>query len=156
MKRRNPYPEQLVFGQNLQFLAQKENVTDGELAKRLNYDKNAISAIFLGNKNLTITTIDKIAKYFGIPVYSMFLRNFRDDFNMFKDIGYSNRTWEILQNNLKNFIGKDGIVSATKINFDPGYISRLCSGKYKNVRVETIIRLSKEIKIAFSDLLQEN
>lgn len=156
MKRKNPYPEQLIFGQNLQFLTQKENINDGELARRLKYDKNAISAIFLGNKNLTITTIDKIAKYFEVPVYSMFLRNFRDDFNTFKAIGYSNKTWEILQNNLKIFIGKDGIISATKINFDSGYISRLCSGKYKNVRVETILRLSKEIKIAFPDLLQEN
>lgn len=61
-----------VIADNLIKLRKKHNLTQGEMAEKLNYSDNAISRWERGEVTPSVETLDQIATIFNIPLTSLF------------------------------------------------------------------------------------
>ena len=60
------------FGQNVKELRRAANISQEELALRLNADQAYVSRIESGQMNVTLETIEEIAKALGSEVSALF------------------------------------------------------------------------------------
>ena len=61
-----------IIADNLIKLRKKNNLTQGEMAERLNYSDNAVSRWERGEVTPSIETLEQISKIFNIPLTSLF------------------------------------------------------------------------------------
>ena len=54
------------LGQNMKRIRMKKNMSQGDIARALEVDRGYISNIESGKKNLTLTTIQKLADALGV------------------------------------------------------------------------------------------
>ena len=54
------------FGENLRKLRLSNNLSQGQLAKKIGSDKSYISTIENGKKNITLETMKKLAQALGV------------------------------------------------------------------------------------------
>lgn len=60
-------------GKNIQSLRKQKKLTQEKLGERAGIDAKYISALELGYRNPTVTTLEKIAKGLGVEVYELFI-----------------------------------------------------------------------------------
>ncbi len=68
---------QTIIANNLSYLRRKNNLTQQELALKINYSDNAISRWERGEATPTIETLEIIAHYFGIKVSDLLDENYQ-------------------------------------------------------------------------------
>lgn len=59
-------------GSNIKKIRLSKNMSQGDISRKLNIDRGYISKIEKGEKNITIITIEKIARALNIPVEKLF------------------------------------------------------------------------------------
>ncbi len=62
-----------VIGKKIQKIREKKRITQDQLEAETGINAKYISAIECGKKNLTIKTLEKIAKGLGIELFELFL-----------------------------------------------------------------------------------
>lgn len=67
---------QTIIANNLIYLRRKNNLTQQELASKINYSDNAISRWERGEATPTIETLEIIAAYFGVKVSDLIDENY--------------------------------------------------------------------------------
>lgn len=56
------------FGNNMKKIRLKKNMSQGDICRSLKLDRSYISNIENGKQNLTISTMEKVAKVLGVNV----------------------------------------------------------------------------------------
>ena len=64
----NPFPEEKCVGARLKALRKKKGWTQAELAEWLGLDRGYLSEVERGERNVTLATLEVIAKGFGLSV----------------------------------------------------------------------------------------
>ena len=71
----------IVFGQNIKNAREKQSITKQKLAERIGYDRNSLSKLERGEKNVQYKTAVRLAKALDVPFPKLFSRNYIDDIN---------------------------------------------------------------------------
>ena len=71
----------IVFGQNIKNAREKQNITKQKLAERIGYDRNSLSKLERGEKNVQYKTAVRLAEALDVPFPKLFSRNYIDDIN---------------------------------------------------------------------------
>ena len=70
-----------IIADNLIKLRKKNNLTQGEMAEKLNYSDNAVSRWERGDVTPSVETLEQISKIFNIPIVSLFEKNIVENVN---------------------------------------------------------------------------
>lgn len=62
-----------AIGRKIQFIREKRGLTQEQMEERTGVNTKYISAIERGQKNVTVRTLEKIAKGLGVELYELFL-----------------------------------------------------------------------------------
>jgi len=65
----------IIIADNINSLRKKNNMTQGELAERLNYSDNAVSRWERGDATPSIETLQQIAEIFSVPIEYLLKQN---------------------------------------------------------------------------------
>ena len=68
----------IVFGQNIKNAREKQNITKQKLAERIGYDRNSLSKLERGEKNVQYKTAVRLAEALDVPFPKLFSRNYVD------------------------------------------------------------------------------
>ena len=68
----------IVFGQNIKNAREKQNITKQKLAERIGYDRNSLSKLERGEKNVQYKTAVRLAEALDVPFPKLFSRNYID------------------------------------------------------------------------------
>ena len=71
----------IVFGQNIKNAREKQNITKQKLAESIGYDRNSLSKLERGEKNVQYKTAVRLAEALDVPFPKLFSRNYIDDIN---------------------------------------------------------------------------
>ena len=63
----------IKFGERVRSLRKLANLSIEELAFRSNINRNYLSDVERGKRNLSLKAIDKIAKGLNVPIYALFI-----------------------------------------------------------------------------------
>ena len=68
----------IVFGQNIKNAREKQNITKQKLAESIGYDRNSLSKLERGEKNVQYKTAVRLAEALDVPFPKLFSRNYVD------------------------------------------------------------------------------
>lgn len=68
----------IVFGQNIKNARGKQNITKQKLAESIGYDRNSLSKLERGEKNVQYKTAVRLAEALDVPFPKLFSRNYVD------------------------------------------------------------------------------
>lgn len=68
----------IVFGQNIKNAREKQSITKQKLAERIGYDRNSLSKLERGEKNVQYKTAVRLAEALDVPFPKLFSRNYVD------------------------------------------------------------------------------
>ena len=68
----------IVFGQNIKNTREKQNITKQKLAESIGYDRNSLSKLERGEKNVQYKTAVRLAEALDVPFPKLFSRNYVD------------------------------------------------------------------------------
>ena len=68
----------IVFGQNIKNAREKQNITKQKLAESIGYDRNSLSKLERGEKNVQYKTAVRLAEALDVPFPKLFSRNYID------------------------------------------------------------------------------
>ena len=66
----------IVFGQNIKNAREKQSITKQKLAERIGYDRNSLSKLERGEKNVQYKTAVRLAEALDVPFPKLFSRNY--------------------------------------------------------------------------------
>lgn len=145
-----------IFGDNVRSARKKHGLTIQQLAKNANCDREGLSLIENGERNLSYNTAKKIAKALDIAFPILMSRSFTLDMdenagNKFTEDNFllifaENVTKRLKQQEMEQ---RDLYIDT---NIPEGNISRILRGKNHNPRLKTLDLLSKAIQIDLLDL----
>lgn len=68
----------IVFGQNIKNAREKQSITKQKLAEHIGYDRNSLSKLERGEKNVQYKTAVRLAEALDVPFPKLFSRNYVD------------------------------------------------------------------------------
>ena len=68
----------IVFGKNIKNAREKQNITKQKLADSIGYDRNSLSKLERGEKNVQYKTAVRLAEALDVPFPKLFSRNYVD------------------------------------------------------------------------------
>ena len=142
--------EKEIFGHNIQILINQRNWSIQHAAKELEYDRNILSKILIGQQNFKLTTAIKFARYFNVSVFLLFDRVFensqyRDHFP-FIECDYM----FVFRKNFKNTQFKQASIHS----LDSAIVSHIISGHLNDITINTLCCFSQDSEIKLSELLK--
>ena len=133
---------------NVKFLRKQANMTQPELAEKLNVSKSTISNFESGQINTSIEILDKLHQIFNISleelIYKDFSKNLRTNVSLYllNNLKYLTKTTEVNQNQLASELG----TSVQSIN-------RMLENTNLDPKTSTLIKISKIYNISIDDLI---
>ena len=115
-----------MLGDYLKTIRKEKNITQKDLARELNISQSYLSDIENGRKNLSINTIERIAKKLGVSI--AYLTSDNTQLNKEKNFNELGNFLRAFRESKNVTLRKLGL----KINYSPTYISSVENGKKKN------------------------
>lgn len=161
MEQNNRSESILIYGQNIKKIRERINLDIRELAEKVDYDRNDLSRLEYGEKNISYKTAVKLAKNLNVPFPLLFSRNFvvndkegfcEDEFLM------------IYIENIKRELKARGMTQAhiyVECEIHESTVSRLLTGKNSNPRINTLALIASavtdgDLKKLFSRSCEKN
>lgn len=131
------YSELIVFGRNVQFLLERNHLSNIEFEKQTGYSRNDLPALLNGSMNFKLSTAIKIARFFDIYLPSLFHRSFLDD-NRQRNKGFEDKDYyKIFRLNILDLRSR-GYFGQSDVSMDPATLSRFINGKVQDPKIYTL------------------
>lgn len=142
-----------IFGENLEYIRKTKNLSIEKFAVEIGYDRNYLSGLKYGERNIRFQTVMKIAKKLDIAVPVLFSRSFIDDVEhreklKFEDVHYL----KIFNKNVRSIIARMGLIQA-KVGKDPATTNRILQGKTLNPCVKSLSEIASSLNVSLYELL---
>lgn len=149
-----------TLGQNLHFFCNVNKLNIYELADFLQYNRVALGQLLLGERNIKLSTANRIAMRTGYTLSALLSNLFIDDkeyrqSSIFREIN----TYAIFLKNFNYLISKNNISQAQlaeNLEMDKAQLSKLLAGEVKDPTLETLSKLSRAAGRNLSDLFKED
>jgi len=89
-----------LIGKNVKFLRQRNDLTQKELAEKINSSLNPISQIEFGSFNCRLTLLESIAKFYNIDLADIFCINLQSAYIMRKTEAFNPDSRELFAQNV--------------------------------------------------------
>lgn len=152
-------PSLRALGENLKYLQMRENVTRECFVQKLGYDRVDYGKLLWGEKNIRLSTAERLAARTGFALSALVDTSFTDD------AGYRNRYLYKEINTLSVFLQAVNHQMSLKritmsdisqsLEMDKAELSRILNGQIKNPTLKTLDRISSAIGCRLSELLRE-
>lgn len=146
-----------IVGGNVRFIRKRKNLSLKALAKKSNYNRNAISELEKGNRDISIDRLIKLSEALDISLPDLISRNIVDDYEEDKFRFVNDDYLNVYISNVKKRLKKLGKYQyALNVDGDISVstISRIFKGNISNPRISTLVIISNLIEVPIDKLFR--
>ena len=148
-----------IFGENLNSIMEKENLTYKKFAERLGYDRERLSQLCSGSQDIALSTASRIAQRTNYSVSALFSNSFKDDSNFRSRSTYE--AFDVLEAYLSAVSSKMNAKRMTraeiadKTDMDKASLTRILNGQIRDPRISTLSIIADAIESSLSDMFRK-
>ena len=153
----NAYTTSLrILGHNIRRIREMRQYSYLELALLCKYNRQYLSALELGEKDIQLSTVVKIARALDVPLSQLFSRSFDGSIDLLSEHFTSDDFLLVFCTNVRRYLsasGKKEFHIYMETGMDTATINRILNQHITNPRISTLSKISTGIGIDLGSLL---